>query len=201
MNKLLLASGSSSRKFLLEQAGIPFEVISQRADESQCDWGLPLQQLVQHLAVYKMDHVIMPKGSEGEIAFVLTADTLSMDADGVIHGKPINRDDAIKKIKALRKGGTCGTGFCIDKKIFTNGIWKTEKRIIGFAKADHVFDVPDHWIKQYIESGQSDGVSGGIRIEGEGAQFLKSLNGSYSAVVGLPLYEVRQALNELGFFG
>lgn len=197
---LLLASKSPSRKMLLQEAGIPFEVIGQQADESACDWGMPLQQLVEKLAVLKMEHAIMPPGSEGDVRFVLTADTLSLDCEGTIHGKPIDRDDAIAKIKSLRKGGTCGTGFCIDKKVFKDGKWETQKRIIGFAKADHVFDVPDHWIERYVDSGQGEGASGGIRIEGEGAQFLKSLDGSYTAVVGLPIYEVRQALDELGFY-
>ena len=210
-NTLLLASKSPSRKMLLEEAGIPFEVIGQEADESACDWGMPLQQLVEKLAQLKMDHVIMPQPSykvsagrlqvkEGDIRFVLTADTLSLDSEGKIHGKPVDRDDAIAKIKSLRKGGSCGTGFCIDKKVFKDGQWTTEKRIVGFAKADHVFHVPDHWIERYVDSGQGEGASGGIRIEGEGAQFLKSLDGSYTAVVGLPIYEVRQALDELGFF-
>ena len=199
--KLLLASKSPSRKMLLEQAGIPFEVVGQEADESACDWGMPLQQLVEKLAVLKMDHVKMPHGVGGDVRFVLTADTLSLDSQGNIHGKPVDRADAISKIKSLRKGGSCGTGFCIDKKLFKNGQWETEKRIVGFAKADHVFHVPDHWIERYVDSGQGEGASGGIRIEGEGAQFLKSIHGSYTAVVGLPIYEVREALDELGFFG
>ncbi|MEX0671757.1 MAG: Maf family protein [Candidatus Babeliales bacterium] len=200
-NILFLASGSASRKMLLQEARIPFQVIEQQADELACEWGMPLQQLVQKLAVLKMEHALVPIGKEGAVCFVLTADTLSLDSAGIIHGKPLDRADAFAKIKALRKGGSCGTGFCLDKKIFKNGKWQTQRRSIGFAKADHIFDVPDYCIERYIDSGQSLGASGGIRIEGEGAQFLKMIDGSYTAVVGLPMYEVRQALYELGFFG
>ena len=75
-NTLLLASSSSSRKMLLDESQIPFKVIYQTADESQCDVGLPFQQLVEAIANHKMNHVIMPEGKEGDLAFVLTADTI-----------------------------------------------------------------------------------------------------------------------------
>lgn len=86
---LLLASSSSSRKKLLDQSLIPFTVISQSADESQCDWMLSLPELVQTIAAYKMEHAILPVGAvEGEYCFVLTADTLSQDAsNGLTSGQ------------------------------------------------------------------------------------------------------------------
>src|SRR5579863_6185861 len=93
---LYFGSKSEPRKMLLEEARIPFTVVSQNADESQCDWGLPLPQLVLSIAIYKMQHVILPDGMhEGDICFVLTADTMSHDKMGTIHGKPVDRVDAI----------------------------------------------------------------------------------------------------------
>src|SRR6266702_4570522 len=97
-NILHFGSKSQSRRMLLEESQIPFVTINQDADESQCDWGLPLPQLVLSIALYKMQHVILADGMhEGEVCFVLTADTMSHDNMGVIHGKPVDRADAIAK--------------------------------------------------------------------------------------------------------
>lgn len=199
-NILYLASKSFSRKELLRKAGMPFVVINQDADETTCDWNQQLQKVVETIAIHKMEHVIMPTGQEGAIAFVLTADTLSVDATGTISGKPTDINDAIAKIKAARGGvNLCGTAFCLEKKIFKNGKWSTDKQIVKFVHAEYYFEVPDEFIKDYIKHSGALEAAGAITIE-DGPQYLKSVSGSYSAIVGLPMYELWQALTELGFF-
>lgn len=198
-NILYLASKSASRKKLLEKAQIRFEILEQEADESQCDWGLPLQKVVESIAVHKMKHVIMPKGTEGQIAFVLTADTLSIDPTGAIRGKPDNLEDAIEKIKIARGGvNRCGTAYCLEKRIYTNGIWKTSKQILGYAEATYEFEVPDEYIVSYIEKSGALDAAGAIKIE-DGLQFLKSVHGSYTAIIGLPMYHLWDHLLQLSF--
>ena len=199
-NILLLGSSSASRRALLEGAQIKFKVVSQSADETLCDWNLALQPLVEQIAVYKMDHVIMPSGNDGDLSFVLTADSLTQDFQGGIHGKPIDRADAMKKLKAVRKGARVGTAFCLDKKIFKAGSWCVEKRIVQFVVATCFFDIPDAWLGKYLDLGRGVGVSGGIRIEGFGFLFLKSVEGSYTTILGLPMFELREALEEIGFY-
>lgn len=200
-NKLFLASSSASRKQLLEDAKIPFSVISQSANEMACDWGLPLKQLVESIALHKMDHAMIPAGfQEDGICFVLTADTLGIDSQGNIQGKPIDKEDAITKIKSYRQRAITGTAYCLDKKIWRNNKWESEQRILGYARAEYVFDVPDELIERYLSQIPYMQVSGAVMIEGFGNQFLKTIHGSYSAVAGLPMYEVRQALTKLGFF-
>src|SRR5690606_3744651 len=104
-NVLYFGSKSQSRRLLLEESRIPFVCVDQEADEAQCDWGLPLPQLVLSIALHKMEHVIIPDGKyDGEVCFVLTADTMSHDKTGTIHAKPVDRFDAIAKIKATRQG-------------------------------------------------------------------------------------------------
>ncbi len=199
-NILYLASKSPSRKALLEKSGIDFTILDQDADESQCDWGMPLQKVVESIAEHKMRHVIMPHAKEGQIAFVVTADTLGMDTTGAITGKPADLNDAVAKIKAAQGGmNRCGTAFCLERKVFNFGKWQTEQKIIGYAQATYEFDVPDALIEDYIkQSGALEGA-GAIKIEG-GPQFLKSVNGSYTAIIGLPMFELWQALTEIGFF-
>lgn len=200
-NILLLGSKSYSRKLLLDYARIPYQVIEQDADETQCDWGLAMPQVVANIARYKMEHVVMPQGkTEGQIAFVLTADTLSQEKDGTIGGKPANLEDAIEKIRRARGGMRTGTAFCLDKRVWQDGKWQVEQRIEQYVEAAYIFDIPEEWIDRYIANTIALNASQAIAIEEYGAQFLKEVRGSYSTIVGLPLFEVREALEELGFF-
>ena len=199
-NILYLASSSESRKNLLQKARIPFAIIEQNADESLCDWNMPLQQLVESIAQYKMEHVIMPPAIEDAIAFVLTADTLSIDTTGKIRGKPKDMADAIAMLKAAcGPNNICGTAFCLDKKIYQNGKWHTRQRIIGYAQARYEFEIPHEYAANYITDVSALKAAGAIKIE-DGAQFVKAIHGSYSAIVGLPMFELRCALTEIGFY-
>lgn len=200
-NILYFGSKSQPRKMLLEEAKIPFIVVEQDANETHCDWSLPLPQLVLSIALYKMQHVIIPSGKEeNDICFVLTADTMSHDKTGKIHGKPKDRDDAIAKIKAARDGSLLCTAFCIDKKIWRDGKWEIEERVADIVSSEFLYYIPDEWIDYYLENTPYLDVSGAIAVEKFGNQFLKKVNGSYSTIIGLPLFEVRQALDKLGFF-
>lgn len=199
-NTLLLASSSASRQQLLREAQIPYQLVTQTADEAKCDWNLPLQQVVQNIARYKMEHVVLPQGSEGDICYVVTADTLSEDSNGTISGKPTDRADAIKQIKLARNRMRTGTAFCLDRKIYRNGAWEIDQRIERFVQAYSVFDVPDEWIDIYLAKSIGLVCSGAVAIEGYGGLFLRSVEGSYTTIVGLPLFELREALEEVGFF-
>jgi septum formation protein len=185
---------------LLDQAQIPYVLIPQDADESVCKLSDNLQERVTAIALQKMEHVILPPIQNGAYCFVLTADTLSQDSQGRITGKPENKEDAIAMIKAARAGMYTGTTFCLDRRIGKQDEWCVDERIIEFAAADYVFDIPDQWIEDYCEKSIALNASGAIAIEEYGMQFLKSINGSYSGLVGLPMYELRQALEKLGFF-
>ncbi|MGE0206910.1 MAG: nucleoside triphosphate pyrophosphatase [Candidatus Babeliales bacterium] len=199
---LLLGSSSSSRQKLLMQAQIPFHVVDQSYNESLADRTKPFLQLVEAIAVQKMAHVTMPPAQkEGEHAFVLTADTMGQDSKGVVHGKPMTKQEAIASIKALNGTGVVATAFCLEKKVWRTGAWHTEKSIVRTVSALYEFDMPDAWIEKYVTAvPQYKDMSGGITIEGFGAQFLKTIQGSYSTIIGLPLFELREALEELGFF-
>lgn len=197
---LYLASKSISRQQLLKEAKIPFKLLSQSADEQACDWGLPLDKLVASIALHKMNQVLLPVGKQQEIIFVLTADTLSQDKDGAIQGKPKDKKDAIAKIKKARHGTRLCTAFYLDKKQFRQGKWHLLERVHQVIAAEYHFVVPDAWIDRYLQNTISLEVSNAIAIEVYGTQFLKEVRGSYSTIVGLPMFEVREALEKLGFF-
>lgn len=200
-SKLYLASGSYARRQLLTQMHLSFELLKQDADESKCDWGLALPQVVQNIAAYKMNHVLMPEASlERETCFVLTADTLCLDKEGNLQGKPYDREDAITKIKKSRGGITAGTAFCLDRKVYRHGAWSTQERIERYVEAYFEFEVPDHLIAEYITASRCLETAGAIVIEGYGFQFLKRIEGSFTTILGLPVFELRQALEHISFF-
>lgn len=199
-NILLLASQSRSRRMLLSQIGVPFVLLDQDADEGQCDWGLPLPKLVESIAKHKMDQVIMPHGSAGQELFVLTADTLTQDLQGNMLGKPHTPERAMQMIRAVRQGALVATAFILDKKIYQFDAWQIKERVIKIVEARLVYDVPEQCIAEYIKNTNALSASGAITIEGYGAQFLKEVDGSYSTIVGLPLFELREALEQLDFY-
>ena len=147
-----------------------------------------------------MEHADLSDIDRNEEILVLTADTLSQDENGAIQGKPNDRADAIEKIKEARGGTRLCTGFCLDKKAWGDGGWQTVERIEEVVHARYKFIIPDEWIETYLDKSPGLHCSNAIAVEQYGGQFLKEIQGSYTAIVGLPLYEVREALEKLGFF-
>ncbi len=199
---LLVGTKSVQRRRLLSEAQIPFKIIEQDADETQCDYGLPFPQLLESIAVHKMNHVVMPEAVQGAYAFVVTVDTMVQDGSGNIYGKPKDKASGIAYIKSLRDNpGSVGTAFCLDKKQYLQGKWTVLQRVLKFASATYKLDIADHWIEIYCENyPEFLSIAGALTVETYGAQFLVSLNGSYGASLGLPIFELREALEAMGFF-
>jgi septum formation protein len=201
MATLYLASQSASRQYLLREAKIPFTLLSQSADEKICDWSLSLEAVVGSIAKHKMNSVVMPAGVDGQAAFVLTADTLTQGKDGHIYGKPGSYEEAVATLQALQPSCRVATAFCLRRTRYEKGAWliEAEREVCVVSRCE--FEVSGPWIDRYFQ-GSAIGwqCAGGMAIEGFGMQFLRSLDGSYSAVIGLPLFELRQALDEMGFF-
>lgn len=199
--RLCIASGSASRKKLLEQALIPYLVIDQDADESQIATNQELSHIVMQIAALKMKHAKIPAGkNNGDICFILTADTLGCTKSGRILCKPVDRNDGISMLYDARQGTLTVTGFCLRKLVWQQNCWVVLQEIIDYDQAESVFDVADECIDFYLDNIPFLTVSGAISIEGFGGQFLKSVNGSYESVVGLPMFKIRQLLFEFGFY-
>lgn len=202
-NILLVGSSSASRKLLLEEAKIPFLCIGHTADEESADHSVPLKTLVSTIARLKMEHTIIPSSYNKEYAYVLTADSLGNDAHGNVLGKPKDRQDALEKIRAINNKRSHGAvGVCIDKKIRNQqGMYQTIARKEICMESVYTFYVPETWMDRYLDNSWAMIAAGAIAVENYGAQFLKSIEqGSFSGLMGLPMYEVREALDELGFF-
>jgi len=205
--KLYLASKSVQRGRLLKEAGFEVEVINQNADEKSCDWGMTLRKLTAHIARLKMESAQIPSGKlENQKCWIITADSLCIDKHGKIFGKPVDRADAIRMVKEVREGTLAGTAFCIDRRVWSGDSWKLEVQYGGYAQGDCTLDVPDDCIEWYFKMLKERtgldymNLAGAFSITGLGAQFFKCIDGSYTGILGLPMYEVRKGLNETGFF-
>ncbi|MGA9530426.1 MAG: Maf family protein [Candidatus Babeliales bacterium] len=199
---LLLGSTSQSRQSILTFGRIPFTLLKQQADETKCDWTVSLRGIVESIASYKMEQLIMPEREKGTVEYVLTADTLSSNGRGTICGKPKDEADAIAMITLGREGKMkTGTAFCLEKRVsLGNGGWETVERILNYAEGEYIFNVPDEWVASYLRYSIAYSAASAIGIESYGNMFLERVEGSYTAIRGLPLYEVRVALQQLGYF-
>jgi septum formation protein len=203
MHQLLLASRSPSRRALLDAAQIPYVLYDHAIDERAIPWSLPLEQLVLVIARQKMEAVeySTPPLASNSLLFVLTADTLTQNYDGTICGKPSSYEDAKAMLAAFRdKESRIATGFRIERRAWKHDAWHVdmmhEETVIGTC----LFSVPEHSVEEYLAKVPALSCAGGMAIEEYGLQFTRHVAGSYAAIIGLPLYELRLALNTMGFF-
>lgn len=185
--KLILASKSPRRKYLLEQAGIKFEVIPSQFDENAMPLKTP-DLYVQALSQAKAEEVALKYPGQ----WVIGADTIVL-IDGQILGKPNGKDAARSMLEQL-SGQThqVYTGFticCVEKnKTHTDAIC-----------TDVTFkELSPHEIEWYIHTDEPFDKAGAYAIQGLGTFLVKSIKGSYTNVVGLPVCEVIEHLIQEG---
>ncbi len=174
---IYLASKSPRRRKLLKQIGLKFKSFSVNLHEEMLDGEHPVQT-VKRLALHKSQEAIK-KVNDG---IVITADTIVVLNQTII-GKPKNEKDAFNILKSLSgKTHSVYTGFVVVNK-------KNNKKIIDYEKTEVTFNkLRDKEIKDYIASGSPMDKAGAYGIQDDfGAVFIKSIDGCYYNVVGLPL--------------
>ncbi|MBB4818721.1 MULTISPECIES: Maf family protein [Pseudomonas] len=189
MATLHLASGSPRRRELLAQIGVPFRLLSASIDESVRP-GEPAPAYVERLAREKAAAGLAALGDAAGDACVLGADT-SVVLDGRILGKPQDRDDFLAMLaglsgrehEVLTALAVAQPGRCISRLVTS----RVRFRVIPQAERE-----------AYWASGEPTDKAGGYAIQGLGAVFVENIQGSYSAVVGLPLLETADVLGEFG---
>jgi len=119
---------------------------------------------------------------------VLGSDTV-VEIDGCILGKPESRLQAKQMLQQLSaKKHTVHTSVAIVT---------SEISVSGTSSSEVFFDtIEDSDIERYIATGESDDKAGSYAIQGIAAQFIRNINGSFSGVMGLPLYETTQLLKQ-----
>ncbi|MBA1427643.1 septum formation inhibitor Maf [Pseudomonas fluorescens] len=188
MNTLYLASGSPRRRELLTQIGVPFTVVSAVIDETPLTNETPVAY-VERLARSKAAAGFAALGQTTGIC-VLGADT-AVIVNGKILGKPVDQADALAMLMAL-----AGREHEVLTAIALNDGQRCETRCVSSRVAFRDISVQE--ATTYWHSGEPRDKAGGYAIQGLGSVFVTGLNGSYSAVVGLPVCETAQLLSQFG---
>lgn len=191
MPRIVLASQSTSRKRLLEGAGItPTVIVSHVDEETELFNAMTPEDMVIALAVSKAHTV---RELIDYPAIIIGCDS-TFDVDGVSFGKPGSREVAIERANIISgRSGLLHTGHCI---IDTSQ---------GIEIADRVttkvtFDVMHgDEIEDYVGSGEPLHVAGGFTLDGFGSPFIPIIEGDYTNVVGLSMPFLRRAMKQLGY--
>ncbi len=186
--QICLASRSPRRRELLEQIGIYPKVITADVDESPKPNEVPTEYVIR-LALEKAKRVQAMLGSD-EMLPVLAADTTVVVAHDIL-GKPANCDDALAMMRRL---SGCS------HKVLTAVALLHKHEVCSRLSVNHVTfrQVTDAEALAYWNSGEPQDKAGGYAIQGAGAMFVSHLEGSYSGVMGLPLFETAELLRSVG---
>ena len=189
---VVLASASPRRTMLLDQMGIAYSVKPVDIDESAFANETPEAQ-VARLAEQKAKTALARLHDEdalNENTRVLASDTL-IAFNGVSLGKPEDKEDA-RRILSMLSNNEHEVLTAISVASTTKQVTQTITTKVTFAA------LTNDEIDAYWDTGEPADKAGSYAIQGIGGQFVKAINGSASAVVGLPLYETRQLLREFG---
>ena len=185
---IILASKSPRRRELLAQLGVDFS--SQVSDiDEQALANESAQALVTRLAEAKAQAVFSRLVEQRE-AIVLGSDTV-ISVDKQILGKPRDQQDAIAMLTRL-SGRTHQVLTAV--ALLKDGLKKTAlvENKVSFRPLEH------DEIVAYWHTGEPADKAGSYAIQGLAAQFISHLDGSYSAVMGLPLFETATLLQQAG---
>lgn len=185
---IYLASGSPRRRALLQQIGVSFRVIGADLDETALQGESPLAY-VSRLAQAKAT-VGWERGRDSGGAPVLAADT-AVVLDARVLGKPADMNDAIAML--LKLSGRAHEVLTAVALRSSAGIEvKVSRSTVTFRSID-----PSE-ARTYWETGEPSDKAGAYAIQGYAAVFIADLKGSYSGVMGLPLFETAALLKAAG---
>jgi septum formation protein len=187
--QLVLASQSPRRRSLLETAGYRFDVISADVDEVALAGELA-RAMALRLAIEKATAVVerAPSGS-----IVVAADTVVTACDKV-YGKPVDVADAVRILGELvGRNHDVITGFALVQRdrprVAVTGLCRSSVRMREASEAE---------LRAYVESGEPMDKAGAYAAQGLGRRFIAAVIGPLDNVIGLPMTQVRRALERCG---
>ena len=200
---IYLASQSPRRQELLSQIGVRFQLLLPGPDEDAESLELVLENesaadytqrvtIAKSSAALKRWHQRCKAGIELAWAPILCADTtvnLPGSPDHEILGKPRDEEDAVRILQIL-SGQThwVSTAVAITPEPTSAPVCALQKSRLRFTT------LSSEQIKSYVSSGEAFGKAGAYGIQGMAASFIEEISGSYSGIMGLPLFETAQLL-------
>ena len=188
---IYLASRSPRRQELLGQIGVKFEVMALDVNEAVLAGEAPrayVERLARAKAEAGWQRVVRDKLPH---APVLGADT-TVAVDERILGKPADGSEAAEMLLALSGRS---------HEVLTAVALKHESRLESAVSVSQVRfkKLSKEEIERYVATGECEDKAGAYGIQGHAARFVAELRGSFSGVVGLPLYETAQLLDRIGY--
>ena len=184
----ILASSSPRRRELLARVGLCFEVIEPCVRESAREGEEPLD-FAKRMAREKALSVC---GGVQRGRIVVGSDTV-VSVSGDILGKPSNEEDAFSMLQKLSgRIHEVITGFCVARspgEVLHLGATRTEVRMKS---------LDSEGMRRYIKTGESMDKAGAYAIQGAGSCLIEWIRGSYTGVIGLPLFELVSVLSDIG---
>jgi len=196
-NIIYLASKSPRRRELLKQIGVHYELLMTRDHAPRIDVDeSPLDNETAHVYVQR---VVKLKAESALRVMrqrrltprpILTADT-TVALDGQILGKPVDKADARRMLARLSgQSHQVLTAVAVVANDEIRQVLTTS--FVTFAS------LAEDEIKQYVETGEPMDKAGAYAVQGLAAKYISKLSGSYSGVMGLPLYETATLLRQCG---
>lgn len=197
--RLYLASRSPRRRELLTQIGIQFDTIIFRdppREDAEIDE-------TPHAGESPVDYVHRVSRAKAEHGWrivnwrklrpqpVLAADT-TIEFDGKIIGKPVDPSDARNILQRLS-----GQTHQVLTAVAVSFEGRTES-VVSISKV-HFGSIADDEIERYVASGEPMDKAGAYGIQGHAGLFIEQLSGSYTGVMGLPLFETGQLLRRFDY--
>ncbi len=198
MNEIYLASKSPRRLELLQQIGVACKVVTLREDGGRMrdvdESPLPGENpyvYVERMAKMKADIGVLRLKQRALPPMPLLGADTTVVLNGTILGKPGNADEAVRMLKML--SGTT-------HEVLTAVAITHSNRMLHDTSLTRVRfrDITDEEIRNYITSGEPMGKAGSYAIQGMGAVFVERIEGSYSGVMGLPIFETSILLSRFG---
>lgn len=194
---IYLASQSPRRRQLLEQLGVRHELLLPDANEDaeSLEAVLPGESptaYVQRVTQLKLDASLVRLRRRGlPLAPVLCSDT-TVALGRTIYGKPADAGDAARMLGQLA-GRT--------HRVLTAVVVGTARRREHALSVSRVTfaDMSRQQISRYVASGEPMGKAGAYAVQGRAATYISHIAGSYSGIMGLPVYETAQLLSSFGF--
>jgi septum formation protein len=185
---LFLASESPRRQALLQQLGLQFSLVNAPVEEVALP-NEPPESYVLRIAIEKALSGFNKVA--GKAIWVVGGDTMVM-LNGRVFGKPKNEADAFRMLSKL--SGQTHEVLSAVAIVFDGEVFSTlNKTSVTFKTLSE----PE--IMDYVHSGEPADKAGSYAIQGLAAKFIERIDGSYSAVMGMPLFELNQLLEASGY--
>jgi len=181
--RLILASGSPRRRELLSRMGYEFEIQVPDVDENVSGKA---KDIVAILSRRKA----MAVAEQNENGIIIASDTL-VSLNGEVLGKPIDEADAFRMLKTL-SGNTHEVYTGVTIMDAASGKCETRSVRTGVCFRE----LSDDEINSYIASGEPMDKAGAYGIQGGAGKFVEKLDGSYENVIGFPVDDVQDMLND-----